>query len=541
MSVYTNTNKKILVLFLFISFFLIGFSIYSDFGIGVDEDNSRINGFVSLRYIYEIFLPENLFSIDSIINVPNINEYNEQGNGVVFDVPLAFAEIIFDINDIRNIYLIRHFFNFLIFFVSVFFFYKIIKYRYNSYFIAILGVLFLIGSPRIFAESFYNTKDIFFMSLFIISLYSAILFLDKPNLKTLTIFVIMSALTTDVRILAIFLPFLIFLIYLINILRQNIFKRKEILLLAYFLFTIPFFTYLFWPYLWADPFSNFIDVFKNLSNHPVQIYNFYLGNFVNAENVPWHYPLIWISITTPIFYLFLFIVGFVFILYRAVKRLLKIEKNNSYTDLWRGNNELYDLIFLLVFLIPLLAIIDLNSSIYDGWRHLYFIYPSFLLVSISGLQRIKNIFFKKRIVLINYVSFLLILPTFFWIYSNHPFQNNYFNAFAGKKFNESFDMDYWGISNKYALDLIAKKENKIIKVASLNTSDLGLSKKMLSKIKRKLIRVTSNFSDANYIINNYRDWNGKINPLSYEVPSNFKVFYEIKVDDVVINTIYKRK
>ena len=38
--------------------------------------------------------------------------------------------------------------------------YKIIKNRYNSYFTALLGAAFLVASPRIFAESFYNSKDI---------------------------------------------------------------------------------------------------------------------------------------------------------------------------------------------------------------------------------------------------------------------------------------------------------------------------------------------------------------------------------------------
>ena len=35
-----------------------------------------------------------------------------------------------------------------------------IKERFNSYFYGVLGALFLFLSPRIFAESFYNQKDI---------------------------------------------------------------------------------------------------------------------------------------------------------------------------------------------------------------------------------------------------------------------------------------------------------------------------------------------------------------------------------------------
>ena len=50
-----------------------------------------------------------------------------------------------------------------------------------------------------------------------------------------------------------------------------------------------------------------------------------------------------------------------YITQRTIKRLLKIEKNDSYDDLWRGNKELQDLLFLLTFLIPIIVAIDFRS------------------------------------------------------------------------------------------------------------------------------------------------------------------------------------
>ena len=63
--------------------------------------------------------------------------------------------------------------------------------------------------------------------------------------------------------------------------------------------------------------------------------------------------------------------------------------------------------------------------------------------------------------IISIFTFLIIFKNFYWMYSNHPFQNVYFNILAGKKFNERFEMDYWGISNKNALEYIAKITNII--------------------------------------------------------------------------------
>ena len=533
-------NNIFATLGFFIILFFIGISIYADFGLGVDEDNSRVNGFVSLRYIYEIFSPQNIFKIDKIIIVSNINDYSQQGNGVVFDLPMAFLELIFNITDDRQIYLIRHFSNFLFFFISIIFFYKIIKNRYNSYFSALLGAAFLVASPRIFAESFYNSKDILFMSLFIINLFAGINFLEKPSIKSAAFFSIISALCIDVRILGILLPVIIFLIFIINMLRNNNFKKYDILPFILFLILLPFLVILFWPYLWENPIGNFVGVFKNLSQHPYYGYNFYFGEYIAARNVPWHYPIVWIFITTPIYYLILFLIGFIFIFYRLISRLLKIEKNNSYTDLWRGKKELQDLIFFLTFSIPIFIIIILDSTLYDGWRHLYFIYPSFIIIALNGLNLVKNIFIKKKILTINIVTCLLILQIFFWMFINHPHQNVYFNLFAMNKFNKNFEMDYWGISNKNALEYIAKNSKNEVNVYNLNTSDLSLSKKILNKNDRDLINVIYNINKADYIINSFRDWNGFTKPQNYLAPTNFEILYEIKVDGVAINSIYKK-
>ena len=109
--------------------------------------------------------------------------------------------------------------------------------------------------------------------------------------------------------------------------------------------------------------------FKYLSDHTLTNHTFYLGNYIFSKNPPWHYHLVWILVSTPTLYLTLFIIGFIFIAQRITKRLLKIEKNDSYIDLWRGNKELQDLIFFLTFLIPLIVAIDFRSISYDFGRN----------------------------------------------------------------------------------------------------------------------------------------------------------------------------
>jgi len=237
--------------------------------------------------------------------------------------------------------------------------------------------------------------------------------------------------------------------------------------------------------------------------------------------------------------LFFFFIGFIFILRRMIKRLFKIDKNESYNDLWRGKKELQDLIFLFAFLTPLFVVIALNSPVYDGWRHLYFVYPSFIMIALFGINLLNSYLIKKN-KNIKYIIFLILfLPTSFWIYKNHPNQNVFFNVLAGKHFDQKFEMDYWGNSNKAALEFISKNNDGIIKISNINTNDLNLSKKILNKNMRDKIDIVDNHKYAQFIINNYRDWKGRVLPKNFMIPDNYIIYHEIKVQDIVINTIYK--
>ena len=130
-------KKKTLYTFLFFSIFLLfGILIFSDYGISIDEDNTRIVGFLSLENILNFFSSDHLIKINEII----FEKKQEHSNldivptsGVVFDLPMAFLELIFKVEDSRNYYLLRHLSNFLIFFTSVYFFFKIVRHRFNSY------------------------------------------------------------------------------------------------------------------------------------------------------------------------------------------------------------------------------------------------------------------------------------------------------------------------------------------------------------------------------------------------------------------------
>lgn len=93
------------------------------------------------------------------------------------------------------------------------------------------------------------------------------------------------------------------------------------------------------------------------------------------------------------------------------------------------------------------TVILLDSTLYNGWRHLYFVYPIILLISLKGLYLIDLKYLKKNRLIIIFVTLFLTHITFVMV-KDHPHQNVYFNFFAGKNIETKFELDYWGLSNK---------------------------------------------------------------------------------------------
>ena len=101
-------------------------------------------------------------------------------------------------------------------------------------------------------------------------------------------------------------------------------------------------------------------------------------------------------------------------------------------------------------------------------------------------------------------------------------------------------MDYWGLSNVYALNYIANSSDDNVIVSSLGTSNLPASKTFLIEEYRNKIAITHNIKNADFLINNYRDFSSIPTNEKFLVPANFKVIHELKIDGITINTIYKK-
>jgi len=532
----TKIQEIITVFVLYIIFLLIGSAVFKDYGISVDEWELRLHGFSNLIYVCNIFFKETALHLTSTIVAPILSDYYGT-HGPIFNFSTAFIEFLFQIEDSKNYYLMRHYLNNLIFVIGNFYFYLLVRQRFNNWLYALIGAIFLFCSPRIFAESFYNHKDVVFLSLFIISLYYGILFYKKPNFKHLFIFSFTTALSIDMRIMGVIIvPLIMFFTYI----KHFKYNKKILFYILTFSILLFLFIILFWPYLWGNPLTNFYKAFATLNNYPYEGYNFYLGSYHLASDPPWHYSLTWIFITTPFLYLALFLFGFISYTSKFFKNIKKFIKNEDLNQILKDESNGEDLIYYLLFILPLFLVIIFNSTLYTGWRHLYFVYPSLLIFSVSGYSIIKSKLLNNNSLLINLIIFILLAQITFTMYKFHPHQNVYFNLLAGKKPQNNFEVDYWGLSNKQAFEFILENNNKrIINIGSGGPTSLTNSLKILNINERKRIAITENIN-ADFIIDNHINWHGKYKKKRHKVPKKFKIYKEIFIDEIKIVSIYKK-
>jgi hypothetical protein len=432
-------NQKLIVITFFALFLITSLSVLKDYGLSWDEECQwRENGEIVYNYVFHH-------------DRKSLLDGDEKYHGPAFELILVLIQKTMHLTDTRDVYLMRHFFTFLTFFIGVLFFYFLCRRVFKSWKIALIGCVFLVLSPRIFADSFYNSKDPVFLVFFIISMYAFIIYHERPTYKSAIWYALACAFTIDTRILGIILPLTSFVFIGAEFISSTITNTKERIhygSLITFSALLIIFTILFWPVLWKDTLFHFMAAFSEMSKYPWGGMVLYRGEYIKATQLPWHYLLVWIGISTPVPYLLMFPVGLFFILKQifAVPRNFNVQKQQQ-------------LLVLIVFFLPLIMVIILKSPVYDAWRHVFFVYPAFIIIVLYGLQYLYMEVKKKMIfmfVLTLVIGFNLTLLIYL-----HPYQNVYFNFLAGKDMKnvkENFELDYYGVSSKQALEYILKND-----------------------------------------------------------------------------------
>jgi len=430
--------------------YCLGLWVYQDYGISIDEPTHRGIGQHSLQYLFLLFERLGSPGFDFVsYSQAHFANFRDRDYGVAFFLPAEFLVQVLGIRDEAQIYYFRHFLIFNLFFGALLAIFALVKVRYQSTGMGLLAVLFLVLSPRIASEAFYNDKDIVFMSLGAIATFTLIRFIRAPGVKTAIWHELASAVAIDIRIMGILFVAAALCVMVVRMLKKEVPVSTTVFSLVFYAALTASLVVLFWPWLWTNPWQHFLEALANMSAFRHAPNMNFLGKTVNASALPWYFIPVWIGVTTPILYLGLFLVGMAGIIYHLVRARARLYSNLD---------DLQDAIALGLILLPIAAVIVLNSTLYNGWRHVYFVYPSLILVAIHGIYLLglaTQPYRQLHRFLIAGVSIALLF-TSVWMVRWHPYQFLYFNALAGN-WNQNFEADYWGMAYRAPLEKIASQ------------------------------------------------------------------------------------
>ncbi len=436
-------------------------------------------------------------------------------HGTVVELPVyAVQKFLCDPGSTCGV-IFRHGAVFLIFFLGVVAMYFLGKRVLKNSQLALLGCVMLVISPRIFAHAFYNSRDIPNMAFFTIAMLTLLRFTERRTVGRAIVHALACALVLGIRMTGTILPVLTLIVLCLQLFTEKATlpkMQRAALLFVLYVCAMAATTVMVWPFLWSQPLTHLMDAFHFMST--LSTSTFLLGK-TYAVN-PWFYIPVWIVITTPLIYTLLFLTG-------CIAAVLSLRET--------AQSRIPLVAALLWFFAPITAVIGTHAQVYQEWRHVFFVYPGFLLIALIGLQfLLKQKIWMRRIVMT--LLGAQIVLTGFWMLRNHPFEHSYF-IFPGSVTAGNFEMDYWGLSYKQAVEFIINSDerNPISYYADSNLA--GIDQSVFFPEEKGRVYPITTPDLAMYVIEHYRP----DRPISQN--DDRPVVYSTSVDGIPIFTIYK--
>lgn len=570
---------RIAALLLFILFLLYGFKAYNDYGLSWDEPIERESSLVTWKYLH----PEDGTLVTDSVNfnmLPELHDYHYRYYGTAAQLPLVLAESLTDFTmSLHDVYLMRHLYVFLLFFCAAFCFYRLCRYLTGNGWLAFMGVLFFILSPRILADSFYNIKDSLTLSLYLIASWRGVCFIEKPNIKNTLLLSFFGALCTNARIVGAMILVCCFAASFIKSVSGHTWKRQFCILAAAGVLSLGFYILLS-PVTWHNPVEEMINTVKTFSSYGGYEGTVpFLGQTYRPDGLPWFYLPLWICITTPLTILALAFTGIISKLHHVgniAKKAIKTAgkaipesttgasaDSSAKASINEQSQGAARLFLFLSAAVPLLYALLFKPSLYNGWRHFYFIYPFIALSAVAGLgflyRKLESFtipagsfpfhsgsqshtteeFAGTKVhggqVLLAAVFACLCL-TGLWILSNHPYEYAYFNRLARGHIEGNFEKDYWAVSQRDQLIFLCGfvPDGQFSVWMNSGTESCRC---LLDEASQDRILVTDNAARADFLVDRHVD-----NPDTsyFKLEHMYQPLHTISVDGVALSTAYQR-
>ena len=425
--------------------------------------------------------------------------------GTAFEMPLLLAERAVGLEDSRDIWLMRHLLTHLFFLAGGLFCYLLVYRLFGNRLLAVLVMLLFLLHPRLYAHSFFNTKDIPFLSMFMICLYLTHRAFSRGNIWWFAVLGVGIGLLINLRIMGIVLFTAVLAMRMLDFLwlSDRVLKRQIVMNSGVFVLAVALTVYASLPYLWGDPVGGFIEWLALGTSHPQNDYQLFRGELTISRYIhPPEYVPVWIFITTPSIALVLGIAGISVVFFRGLISPL---------DVVRDARLRFGFLLMTCFLLPIMAVIILDINVFNGWRHLYFLYAPLSILGafglhwlISGLKatRMRAIFYGATGVGIVAVTVSML--------SVHPHQHLYFNFLVDRHTPEllrmQYDIDYWGSTYREGFEQMLELSSSLLMHASGPLDDHLINNWSILPESDRVRIVTERDGGGDFYITNHHEY-----------------------------------
>lgn len=200
-----------------------------------------------------------------------------------------------------------------------------------------------------------------------------------------------------------------------------------------------------WPYLILNPVFGLLDSFRSMSKYPWLNSILFDGQMVPAMNLPSWYAPVWLLIGSPLPTVLFALAGI---------GLISI-------DLIRGRaSDLRPLLVVGAALVPLLMIIGMHATMYNGPRHFLFVIPPLILIAAYALVRLGRAVAARlgggaRTPVLALVVLALVASQVQVVAASarlYPYEYMYFSPVVGEYRGAQgrFETDYWAVCSREA-------------------------------------------------------------------------------------------
>ena len=461
-----------------------GVAVVDDYGVTWDEHAQIAISEANWRYIAGV---DEELSLRSGIDVYY---------GVAFELPLLLLKEALGLADLRHFLLLRHAASHAVYLAAAVLCGLLARRLVGSSALALFAVAVFALQPRLYAHSFFNSKDIPTLALFAACLWLAWRAFRRDTAGAFLLCGACAAALVNLRIAAgLAFAAVVAAARGLDILlasgRDE--RRRAAVGVGAFAAALVAVFYAISPWLWADP-GVFAHAVSRMARHPLDLFVLFQGEAIHVSEPPARYFPVWFAVSTPPVAIAFGLCGAAFALRRGFVRPGAALRNTP---------ARFVLLLAVCWAGPISAAALLEAHAYNGWRHLYFIAAPFCVLAVLGLRDLARAARRKAGAggagAVHALAAAGVAAAALSIVLLHPRQQVYFNLLEDRttphRLRDRYEIGYWGIAFRTGIErALGERPGRVCLAPQIGLVDIN--RNMLPRAERERIVIAARNYDA---------------------------------------------